>query len=434
MKILVCVCCLMLLPIQAFAQGPLLWEVDEDISGGIDVTRAITLSGKTAVVVGNGGVPLEGPDESDLVIQALGRTTGAVKWTNQAFLSVGTIEPLFVATRNGKAYVVGTLRVPNDVRSAFLVRAYDVLTGALLWQNVWNAGRGVDTDHPTGIFATPAGVFVAGYSENATHDGIAAVIRAYDPSSGAIRWEDRSGSTGIDVVTWTIAANRTRVFMAGTTSPTSDPISRDLFVRAYDARSGAVLWDISRPSVTPTRLLLQSGLVIVAGSAAANTFIGAFAGVNGTVVWQDMTPTTGTVMDLAANGTRIAAAINSGSQFAVRVLDTNTGLLQWEQTSTAAPGSHEHLLAAGINTDTVFVAGDAGQDFGNSQFLVQAYDVLTGHLLWDDRSHSSARTTAVDLAVGKFRLFVAGYTTNSTTNADFLIRAYDIRPSTNATH
>jgi outer membrane protein assembly factor BamB len=139
-------------------------------------------------------------------------------------------------------------------------------------------------------------------------------------------------------------------------------------------------------------------------------------------------------MDLAANGTRIAAAINSGSQFAVRVLDTNTGLLQWEQTSTAAPGSHEHLLAAGINTDTVFVAGDAGQDFGNSQFLVQAYDVLTGHLLWDDRSHSSARTTAVDLAVGRFRLFVAGYTTNSTTNADFLIRAYDIRPSTNATH
>jgi len=55
-------------------------------------------------------------------------------------------------------------------------------------------------------------------------------------------------------------------------------------------------------------------------------------------------------------------------------------------------------------------------------------------LLWDDRSHSSPRTTAVDLALGKSRVFVAGYTTTSATNSDFLIRAYAARPNTAATH
>ena len=72
-------------------------------------------------------------------------------------------------------------------------------------------------------------------------------------------------------------------------------------------------------------------------------------------------------------------------------------------------------------------AGLAGQDFGNSEFLVRAYDAHDGTLLWDDRSHPSSQTVAVDLQLGKFRLFVAGYAFDSATGLDFLIRGYDIR-------
>src|SRR5919204_2038714 len=105
-------CCFVWLPVQAFAQAPLLWELQEDINGGVDFARAISLSGRAAVIVGNGGVPLQGGNESDLVIQALSRTTGAIKWSDETFLSIGSIEPLFVATRKNTAYVAGTLREP----------------------------------------------------------------------------------------------------------------------------------------------------------------------------------------------------------------------------------------------------------------------------------------------------------------------------------
>jgi hypothetical protein len=82
----------------------------------------------------------------------------------------------------------------------------------------------------------------------------------------------------------------------------------------------------------------------------------------------------------------------------------------------------------------VYAAGSSGEFFGNSEFLVRAYNAADGSLLWDDRSHASTETAAVDLALGKFRLFVAGYTFNSSTETDFLIRAYDTRSDATDSH
>ena len=83
-------------------------------------------------------------------------------------------------------------------------------------------------------------------------------------------------------------------------------------------------------------------------------------------------------------------------------------------------------ITVGVNSTAVYVGGNSGQDFVYSEMLVQGYDAATGTLLWDDRSHrSDGSTTAVDMALGKNRLFVAGYTLGVGT--DFVIRAYDIR-------
>lgn len=419
--------CLLWLPVKVYGQAPLLWELQEDIHGGTDIAQAITLSGKTAVVVGNGGEPLEGTDESDFVIQTLGRATGAVEWSDQAFLSIGSIERLFATSRKNRAYAVGTLREVGDPRSAFLVRAYDVPRGTLLWENVWHAGQGVDTDHPTGIVASPTQVVVVGYGENATRDGLAALVRAYDPLTGAILWEDRAGSTGVDVFALTIAASRNQVFVAGTVSPAGDPFTRDLFVRAYDAASGDLDWETSRQTVVPTTLKLASGRLLVAGAAGASTYLAAFSARNGALLWDDMAPTSGILSDIAVTGPRIAAAISSGTSFAVRVYDLITGSLEWEDRPTTFPGFHEHVSAVVLNENAVYAAGSSGEDFGASEFMVRAYDARNGTLLWDDRSHPSAQTAAVDLVLGKFRLFVAGSTLDGSTSTDFLIRAYDVR-------
>ena len=140
------------------------------------------------------------------------------RWSDQTFLSTGAIEPLFVASRQGRAYAVGTLREAGEPRNAFLTRAYDVSDGTLLWQNTRRPGDGLDSDHPTGIIASPTQVVIVGYGKNRAIRGFAVLLRAYDPVTGAVLWENRQRRHGFDLVAWTIAANRNRVFIAGTTA------------------------------------------------------------------------------------------------------------------------------------------------------------------------------------------------------------------------
>jgi outer membrane protein assembly factor BamB len=172
---------------------------------------------------------------------------------------------------------------------------------------------------------------------------------------------------------------------------------------------------------------LTSGRLLVAGAAGSSTYLAAFSAKTGASLWDDMCPTAGGIVDIAVAGSRIAAAISSGTGFAVRAYALSTGGLEWEQRPTISPGFFENVRAIVLNEDTVYAAGSSGEFFGNSEFLVRAYNAADGSLLWDDRSHASTETAAVNLALGKFRLFVAGYTSDSSTDADFLIRAYDAR-------
>jgi hypothetical protein len=73
----------------------------------------------------------------------------------------------------------------------------------------------------------------------------------------------------------------------------------------------------------------------------------------------------------------------------------------------------------------VYISGSSGVDFEDFDILVRAYDGVDGRVIWDDRSHSSFNSAAVDLALGKKRLFVVGY--SIAPSPELVIRAYDIR-------
>jgi hypothetical protein len=137
LKRLLCAAGLSLLPIGAFAQGPLIWEVQEDFHVADDSVDGITLSGKSAVIIGNTRVPREG---TELVAQALHKATGIIRWTApqgvccapddlQARPEIGSRRNIAVIAGNGEdpARHVNTLRL----------RAYDVPTGTLMWEDEW---------------------------------------------------------------------------------------------------------------------------------------------------------------------------------------------------------------------------------------------------------------------------------------------------------
>jgi outer membrane protein assembly factor BamB len=203
-----------------------------------------------------------------------------------------------------------------------------------------------------------------------------------------------------------------------------------MIVRAYDVASGDVEWDFSRPNVSPVELELDSGRLFVAGAIGRSTYLAAFAARTGASLWEDTAPLSGTLRDIAVRGPRLAAAFQQGTRYAVRAYDAGTGAVQWQDSSAAPAGVSELALAVDLNDAAIYVGGRAAQSFTASELMVRAYESQTGALLWDDRSHESddsGGNTFVDLRLGKHRLFVAGFAFQDAVNADFVIRAYDIR-------
>ena len=199
-------CVLWLLCVSAAASGQdVLWEVQEDFSGGTDLARAVTLSAKTAVVIGNVATPGDGVD---FVVQSLRRTTGAVQWTDRVSSCCG-LSPLQITSLHGSVFAAGYVAGAAAGTTDIAIRAYGALTGTVLWTSIWDAGR---DDLPQAIIAGQSAVVVVGYGGNAAGRAIDFIVRAYDPIDGSMLWEDRLDRSDLDAAAWTVAIDRRRVW------------------------------------------------------------------------------------------------------------------------------------------------------------------------------------------------------------------------------
>ena len=73
-------------------------------------------------------------------------------------------------------------------------------------------------------------------------------LRAFDIPTGAVLWEDDWAASSIDDSVSDIAASGGRAFIAGLVGSNSQFRSYDWMVRAYAGKSGAVLWEDRCPA------------------------------------------------------------------------------------------------------------------------------------------------------------------------------------------
>ena len=305
MRIASCFLCLMLCSANSFGQN-LLWEMMDDASGGTDVARALTLSTRTAIFIGNASNSAD--DVNDLVIQSLRRRNGSVLWTDRVPTATGLGLGLQIASHQGRVFAAGYVAGAVASSTDMVIRSYDALHGTLLWNSVWDAGR---DDLPQAIVAGPTAVVVVGYGGNVPGQPVNFLVRAYEPGSGLILWEDRVERPDLDsTAAWTVAITRNHVVVAGTTQSTQ---ARDLLLRAYNALSGELVWETTRPSTTPTAIDVVAGRVFLAGSSFNSSYVGALDAKNGEWLWEDdATGPSGGFGDLAVHGQRVVAAGSVG--------------------------------------------------------------------------------------------------------------------------
>jgi hypothetical protein len=333
--------------------------------------------------------------------------------------------------------------------------------GDLLWRDVLDSGAGADTAHHVTI--ADGRVFAAGLV--ATPGAADAVVRAYDAASGAVLWSDqRDGAGGVDSVFWT-AEDGGRLFTAGFAS--ADPSCRwfttgacDLAVAAYDAGTGTLLWeDLSDLAGGPDvafAVAAADGRVFAAGAATTATgdtalWVRAYDAATGELLWEDLLDTPGgddQALSVAVQGNSVAVAgvvagdascdVEAGSgncDFAVRVYDAAAGALAWEDRLDGS-GFYDFASSIAVRGQEVLVGGGVGTDAacsprtlsGDCDLLLRTYDVRSGALDWQvQRDAAGGFDSVFAVAVGAGVFLAAGASESAGTGLDFLVQAYDVR-------
>jgi TolB-like protein len=171
----------------------------------------------------------------------------------------------------------------------------------------------------------------------------------------------------------------------------------DFVVRAYDAKSGTLIWD-DRHDVGSS----DSAFAI----AAARSRVFAVG--------------------------RVTNSDGSNIDFIVRAYDAKNETFLWEDRLDM--GSDDEASAITVRGNRVFAAGWVSNAEGdNRDFVVRAYNAQDGRLLWADRYDSGIEDGAFSITALGQQVFAAGWASNvdrQNPNLDFVVRAYEARSGT----
>src|SRR5579872_870222 len=217
--------------------GTLLWQ--DRFAAGEDPTARVTVNGTRAFVAGK--APSAAGNSTGWLVRAYDAASGSVLWQD-AVTGFSGIEnkAQTVASKRDLVLAGGFTSIASFADFA-LVRAYDARTGTLRWEDRFNFGSSfaavnqiafAEDDDPLTVLAVGRGVTPDFKTEW--------FIRAYDARTGVFLWQDvLDGGRFNDGLS--VTSHKGRAFVSGFTLDAT-PASRHFTVRAYDARTGILIW------------------------------------------------------------------------------------------------------------------------------------------------------------------------------------------------
>ena len=349
-----------------------------------------------------------------------------------------------VAVEGGRVYAVGRT---DGTDPDGLVRCYDATSGEPCWEDFFDLAGG--EDEANAVAAKGHRVFVAGTGQSASGD-LDFLVRAYDARSGLLLWQDVFDPRGRRDRARAVAVRGGTVFVAGTFEE-GDFKPEMLVVRAYDARTGALEWqNLFEPPldfVSFGALGVKGRWVVLVGGAETHTteddfLVHVIDRKSGATVRDDLVD--GAFHDndfaagLAMGGGRAFAVgwlndllpneYGGSFDFVVRAYDLAKGTLLWQDAFGEPESPMRKAFAAALSGGRLVVAGLGGPptETDRGDFLVRCYDARSGTLLWDDTVDVAGdldEASAVASAGGT--VVVGGHATDELGAQQTLVRAYD---------
>jgi hypothetical protein len=338
------------------------------------------------------------------------------------------------------------------------LRVQDAKTGALKWQSDFDFNDTYDANLTVAISDRDHVIITAGYSQGPnTFEHTWWVVSGYAVESGKLLWRDVLGDASTDYYPWQIAIKEGKAYVAGVAGAscaTIDSTTCDMFTRVYDVSKGTIVSSL-RDDVTgfddeALSIALEGRLMFLGGNIGTGPedtilpAVRAYDSKSGRLVWDDVMPDptqTGFVFKVVAHDDQVVAAAEANNNWLIRSYDAGTGAIRWSQTYSLIDPSATDVLDGPVQLavaeGTVLAAGyGSTQPFEDETFphqyrdwVVRAYDADTGRLLWSD--HSGSPTGADEANGGALivdgHAYALGYTTDSEGVQHTLLRAYELR-------
>ena len=223
------------------ATGTQLWAASYDGPGNaLDIATAVEVApdGTRAYVTGHSTGSGTGQDYATIAYDA---TTGAELWEARYSTPFNEVAHAIGVSPDGRrVFVTGGGGGVND---DYVTVAYDAVSGAQLWlatydgQDLW--------DEAWGLAVSPDGnsIYVTGFSGFFMETTSYATVE-YDAHTGATRWVAGSaGGIGSTATAITISPDGTRVFVTGADNGSTEFSFTDYDTFAFDASTGGMLWE-----------------------------------------------------------------------------------------------------------------------------------------------------------------------------------------------
>lgn len=398
------------------AGGDLLWETRAKESFGC---AQLATSNGLAFTYATGQRSVAGGSESFPLVRAYDPATGAELWEAAGGTGFGPVElgPPGIAAAAGRVVAIeqqfdGSFLPPGPAA----VTAWQATSGELLWRR-----QLPDDGSERVVTAVAAGSGVVALvgdrtREVAPEEWIGEImVLAYDAATGEPLWSDTTNLAGKFDHGRDIVVRNGRVFVVGT-ARRSD-LAPVAIARAYDARTGALLWQRERPRREVQAVSLsRNRLVTLAWTdSVQDGFLIAYAADSGRELWRRRVR--GAIMyTLDARPRRLFAfgptSLTSPVGARLRAFDARTGKPLWGRREPGVLGQRV-LGARGRAYSTGLVSPQGA--------TLRAYGGRTGRLAWSaDASAAEAGFGGCSIALVQGRIVATAATSN-----EALVRAFE---------
>lgn len=372
--------------------GSLIWEDSFDVALGDDRAMAAEALLGFAYVAGfvtNAGGNL------DVKVRAYELKTGRVLWEDQRDFG-GAAEKITIqgiAIDSGRLFVCGESGIVRDTRGTeieadWLVLAYDAFNGKLQW---YDAPKSETFAHTIALSASDQRVYAAGLIEDSSHSGQFAV-RCYSAENGELLWEDRY-QHGNNSIAFTLSATSELVWAGG---EVGDKLTIRPTIRVYDAASGTLAWRD----------------VIEFGDGIGDVRAIALAGNRLVVV--------------GSGGTKCSMESESDCDMLVRCYEPHSGRVRWARLIDV--GGDDQAYDMAVEGEEVIICGVSVDSAGATGLAVLTLNLQTGESLWFDHlGKPGGFASETRPVLTPHVAVVAGTLYDSTGTAEWIVRAYSRR-------